>query len=440
MIAKLAIIGRVNVGKSTLFNRLIQRKIAIFEDKPGVTRDRLEGTCSWGGIDFRVVDTGGIIADPVGEIEIAVQKQVRIASEEADIILFLMDGKAGLHPEDKEIAQSLRKVSKKIFVVVNKVDTRICKENFSEFYELGYPEIYSVSAEHGENLGDLLDEIVDYIKQADFTAELVEEKSEYRIALVGRRNVGKSTLINCMSGTERVIATSIPGTTRDPVDIQIRLENKIFTFIDTAGYFKKSKIKEDTDFYSYRRACDSIERSDFVIFLVDSNEKATREDKQMAAFIEEKRKPVIIALNKIDLLNIKDPAARGKKFIENEIPFLSYAPVAAVSALNGTNISHLYKEIDLLVKRFKVFLPHREIYSFLREMFIVQPPPLSHGKPVRLKFAFLTSYCPFSLILGMNHEPPALKKSYESFLKNELRKTYDLEGIPIVIKQSRSKT
>ncbi|MCK5687073.1 ribosome biogenesis GTPase Der [bacterium] len=439
MIAKVAIVGRVNVGKSTLFNRMIGRRIAIFEDKPGVTRDRLEGTCEWSGVEFRVTDTGGIISEPTGEIELAVQSQVRIAAKNSDIIIFLMDGKSGLHHEDHLVAQLLRKTKKKIFIVINKTDSNAGKENMSEFYELGFPDIYAISAEHGENLGDLLDDIIEYIKDSDFASVYVDEKSEYKVALVGRRNVGKSTLINCFSGTERVIVTSIPGTTRDPVDIQIKLDDTLFTFIDTAGFFKKSKIKEDTDFYSYRRACDSILRSDFVLLLMDSNETATREDKQIASFIEKNRKPLIVVLNKIDLLDVKDTRSKGKKYIQQEVPFISYAPVVTISALMGKNIDDLYKEIDLLVQRFSIYIPHREIFAFLREMFVIQPPPLSHGKAVRLKFSFLTSYSPFSLILGMNHDPPALRKSYVSFLKNELRKTYDLEGIPIVVKQTRSK-
>ncbi len=439
MIAKVAIVGRANVGKSTLFNRLIERRIAIFEDKPGVTRDRLEGTCEWSGVEFRVVDTGGIISEPTGEIELAVQSQVRIAAKEADIIIFMLDGKTGLHPEDHQVAQLLRKTKKKIFIVINKTDSNVGKENIIDFYELGFPDLYAISAEHGQNLGDFLDVMIEFIKESNFASEYVDEKSEYKIALVGRRNVGKSTLINCLSGTERVIVTSIPGTTRDPVDIKITIDDTLFTFIDTAGYFKKSKIKENVDFYSYRRACDSIERCDLVLLLMDANESATREDKQIASFIEKKRKPLVVVINKIDLLDVKDTRSKGKKYIQKEVPFISYAPVVTISALKEKNIVDLYKEIDLLVQRFSIIIPHREIFSFLREMFIIQPPPLSHGKAVRLKYSFLTSYCPFSLILGMNHDPPALKKSYVSFLKNELRKTYDLEGIPIVVKQTRSK-
>jgi GTP-binding protein len=441
MEAKVAIIGRVNTGKSTLFNRLIGEQRAIHKNEPGVTRDKLIGKCEWNGYTFDVIDTGGFMPEKeITEIYAEIKEQIQATLQEVDAIIFLLDGKVGLHPGDKELSKLIRAAKKKVFPVVNKIDVKVVASNLGEFWELGFDNFYSISAEHSIDIDELLDDLVSYLKEVvtETEEDLKLETGEkiYRLAIVGRRNAGKSTLFNQLFGKKRVIVSSIPGTTRDPIEEIIQIGEKKFTLIDTAGFFRKRKIKTDIEFYSYIRSYRAIQKADIVLFVMDSTDPITREDKQILSFIEENKKASLFLLNKVDLWDKKASKHDIEEFIKKQMPFV-YAPIIPLSAKTGQNFKLFFRELENLVERFEQTLPQREIIEFLKELFIINPPPLGKRKKiVRFKFARIDKMVPFILTLYLNDAE--LPEHYISYIKNELRKTYNLEGVPIIVKINHS--
>lgn len=428
MEAIVAIVGRPNVGKSTLFNRLIGQRLAIVEDVPGVTRDRLYGETEWTGHRFTLIDTGGIEIEGNSDISIQTKKQAEIAIAEADLILFMTDGKQGLQADDREIADYLRKSKKPVLLVVNKIDNLAMVQNMYDFYELGLGDPLEISAVNGLNIGDLLDEIIASIP-SDLTEQ--EEDDSLKISFIGRPNVGKSSLINSILGEDRVIVSNVPGTTRDAIDTLFEWNEKQYTLIDTAGMRKKSKIYENVERFSVLRALRAVDRSDVVMMVLDAVEGVTEQDQRIAGYAHEKGRGIVLVVNKWDLVEKDSKTAdQMAKKIKDDLIFVTYAPIVFVSALTGQRISRLLEVVDYVSEQQNLRLQTSSINDLLQEAMRMNPPPNTAGRRLKIYYVSQVAVKPPVFVFFVNN-PELAHFSYIRYLENQIRATYGFEGTPI---------
>lgn len=423
-----AIVGRPNVGKSTLFNRIIGQRIAIVEDEPGVTRDRLYQDTDWNGKEFTLVDTGGLDFNEADTIAAKIRAQVNMAIRECDLILFLVDSRQGILPADEETAAILRKADKPVVLVANKTDNFKDESQFMEFFRLGLGEPVPVSAVQGLNIGELLDTVVSALPEpveADSRDEMV------RIAVVGRPNVGKSSLVNAILGEERVIVSDIPGTTRDAIDSPFFVDDNAYILIDTAGIRRKSRIDRSTERYSVNRSFKAVERCDVALMLIDAVEGVTDQDKRIAGFAHDRGKATIIVVNKWDLVEKDDKTSN--RFIEHvrqNFPFLPYAPVIFVSALTGKGIHRVLNLVNYVAEQASMRIPTSDLNELLEDAVLHNPPPAKKGKRLKLFYATQAGVNPPTFLVFTNN-PELVHFSYIRYLENRLRNTYGFEGTPI---------
>ena len=426
-----AIVGRPNVGKSTLFNRLVQRREAIVDSVSGVTRDRHYGKSDWNGKEFSVIDTGGYIVGSDDIFEDEIRKQVQLAIEEADIIVFVVDVEQGITPMDTEVAKLLRKVSKPIFIAVNKVDNAMRENDAVEFYNLGLGDYYTISSINGSGTGDILDAIV-AIMPAPETIDLKKEELP-RFAIVGRPNAGKSSFINALVGEDRNIVTDIAGTTRDSIDTKYNRFGFDFNLVDTAGIRKKSKVKEDLEFYSVMRAVRSIEYSDVVILIVDATRGFESQDQNIFWLAEKNRKGIVILINKWDLVEKETNTMRDYEVkIRHQIAPLTDVPIIFTSVLTK---QRLLKSIETAVEVFdnrKRRISTSKLNDTMLEIVKQKPPPATKGKYVKIKYCMqLPTQTPqFAFFSNL---PQYVKEPYKRYIENQLRDYYNFTGVPITI-------
>jgi len=427
----IAIVGRPNVGKSTLFNRLVQRREAIVDSVSGVTRDRHYGKSDWNGKEFSVIDTGGYIKGSDDIFEEEIRKQVILAIEEADIIVFVVDVEAGITPMDTEVAKLLRKVKKPIFVTVNKVDNAMRDADAVEFYNLGLGGYHTISSINGSGTGDLLDAVAAEMPEPE---PIDLEKEELpRFAVVGRPNAGKSSFINSLIGQDRNIVTNIAGTTRDSIDTKYNRFGFDFNLVDTAGIRKKSKVKEDLEFYSVMRAVRTIEYADVIILIVDATRGFEGQDQNIFWLAEKNKKGVIILINKWDLVEKETNTMRDyEAAVRKEIAPFTDVPIIFISVLNKQRI---FKAIESAVEVFenrKTRIATSKFNETMLEIIKSYPPPAIKGKFVKIKYCMqLPTRTPqFAFFCNL---PQYVKDAYRRFLENKLREIYNFSGVPIII-------
>jgi len=426
----IAIVGRPNVGKSTLFNRIVGGKKAIVANEPGVTRDRNYADVEWEESPFTLIDTGGF--EPVSKDRIFIQmrEQCQLAMDEADVILFLMDGKEGLTPSDKEIANILRQVNKPVFYIVNKIDGPKHEEKVFEFYGLGVETIYSISAEHRYGVDGLMDEAVKVLPR---TTEEKWDRKATKVAVVGRPNVGKSSLVNRLLGYKRVIIDEAPGTTRDAIDTLFERDGKRYILIDTAGIRRKSRISFRLEKFSIVEALRTIDRSDVVLLLLDSEEGVTSQDARIGGFIQEKGKGCILVLNKWDLIE-KDSQTmvEFERKIYSDLKYLSYAPILFISALTGQRVPKILNRVDQVSEQTKKRISTGTLNRSFRQWVERFTPPLYKNRRVKLNYITQVSTAPPTFMISTNI-PEGIHFSYERYLTNQMRETYGFEGVPILL-------
>jgi len=427
-----AIVGRPNVGKSTLFNRLTGHRTAIVEGEPSITRDRLYSEVRWLDKYFIVVDTGGLEPDNDNFIKNQVRYQAETAMEEAELILFVVDGRTGITALDREVAQLLRKTNKKIILVLNKIeDFSAIDEVIWEFYALGFDEPIPISAEHGKNTGDLLDKVVKYLPEV----KEQEKDLAINIAIVGKPNVGKSSFVNYIVGNERVIVSEEPGTTRDAIDTLVEVGNTKFNLIDTAGLRRKSRVKESIEYYSNLRSIRAIERSDGVLMMVDACEGVTEQDKKIAGYAHNNGKAIVLAINKWDLMEKdQDLMNSYREEVYYRLKFLSYAPLTFISSLKGIRIDEslnlLEYAVDQNARRVKTGVLNEVIQESVQ---LREPPSRKGGKRLKVYYASQIGIKPPKIVLSVNN-PALMHFAYKRYLENSIRNAFGFIGTPINIK------
>ncbi len=427
----IAIVGRPNVGKSTLFNRLTESSHAIVKEVSGVTRDRIYGRGEWNGIPFSVIDTGGYVKGSEDIFEGEIRKQVEIAIEEANVILFVVDATTGIVDLDETVANILRKTKKKILVIANKVDNNDRVGMSAEFWSFGLGDVFDLSAANGSGTGEILDEVVKYFDKEDPRGE--EEEGLPRIAVVGKPNVGKSSMINALTGEERNIVTNISGTTRDSIDTRFKSFGFDFMLIDTAGIRKKAKVTEDIEYYSVLRSVRTIENSDICIFMIDATEGIQKQDLTIYYMIEKNHKGVVVLVNKWDLVE-KDTmtAVEYEKKLRNDLAPYNDVPIIFTSALTKQRIHKaLEKAMEVYENRTRK-ISTSELNDVLLPIIDSNPPPSLKGKYVKIKYVQqLPTHAPaFAFFCNL---PQYIPDSYKRFLENRLREMYNFEGVPVRI-------
>lgn len=424
-----AIVGRPNVGKSTLFNRIVRDRTAIVEGKPGVTRDRIFGEAEWLNKHFIIVDTGGIDSED-DVITRQVRKQAMVAVEQAHIIIFVVDGRAGLSGIDEEIALILRRHQKPVVLCVNKVEAQKDVWQYAvDFYGLGLGEPILVSAEHGRNVGDLLDAVVEnFPEDAD-----LEVDDSLKIAIVGRPNVGKSSLVNKLLGEERVIVSDIAGTTRDAIDTKVIYKDQSITLIDTAGLRRRSKVEEELEYYSVVRTLGAVERSDVTVLMIDATEGLTEQDKKIAGFAHEQGRGIILAVNKWDLVPKETNTMRDfETEVRNELQFLSYAPIIFISALTGRRIFNLLDLAQDVNEARNMRISTGRVNEIIQDAMAMNQPPSDKGVRLKIFYGSQVQVNPPVFVLHVNRKD-LMHFSYERYLENRLRQEYGFVGTPIML-------
>lgn len=428
--AIVAIVGRPNVGKSALFNRIAGERIAIVEDMPGITRDRIYADCSWLERPFTLIDTGGILGGPVSEIATATLDQAKMAMEEADVILFVVDARQGLSSEDGEVAQLLRHTDKPVILVANKIDSPKQEAHMYEFYSLGMGDPAPISAEHGRGIGDLLDLVVAQLPEP---TEVPVEDDHIRVAVVGRPNVGKSSLVNAILGRERVIVSDQPGTTRDAIDTDFVRGDTRYTIIDTAGVRRRGRVETSVEYYSVVRALRAVERSDVTLILIDATEGVTQQDARLAGYAHEAGRASVLVVNKWDL--VKKDAHTMAEFdarIRNDLKFLHYAPIMYISALTGQRVGDLLDVVEYVAQQAALRVTTGRLNEALQQAVALREPPHDKGVQLRLYYAVQTAVRPPTIVLFVNR-PDLLHFSYRRYLENCLRDTFGYVGSPLVL-------
>jgi GTP-binding protein len=432
-----AIVGRPNVGKSTLFNRLIGRRLAIVEDIPGTTRDRVYATADWNGRDFTVVDTGGLELSPGTSIEERVQDQARVAMEEADVILFVVDAAAGLAPLDHEVADRLRRADKPTILVINKADNTRREAEGAEFYALGFEPSITISAQHGRNTGDLADLIVEALPpappsgEADEAAASDEELGPPRVAVVGRPNTGKSTFINRVLGHDRMIVSEIPGTTRDPIDTAIEVDGEPMVLVDTAGIRRRGSIEQGIERYSVLRSMKAIDRADVAVVMTDATEGYTAQDAHVVGYVLDAGKGVVLVLNKWDAVE-KDghTADAWLKALRREAPYLAWADIVFASALTGQRVDRILEEAKRVAEERYRRVPTGDLNRVVTDAVRAHPPSHVRNRLPKVLYATQVSAGPPTFVIFVN-DPSLIHFSYRRYLENRIREAYGFLGTPI---------
>ena len=429
-----AVVGRPNVGKSTFVNRIAEADEAIVHEMRGVTRDRSYHKADWNGIEFKLIDTGGIEMGTEDQFQGSIRSQAFEATNEADVIVFIVDGKTGINADDEEVARILRKTSKPVLLAVNKLDTPNKLDELWEFYQLGLGDPFPISATHGHGTGDLLDEVVDHLRKVDCSFEDEEDDEDIiNVAIIGRPNAGKSSLTNRLTNNDRSVVSDVAGTTRDAIDTVVVHDGKKYRIVDTAGLRRKSQIDEDVEYYGFVRAMRAIDRADVALLVIDGSIGLTDQDQRVAGFAAERGCAMIIVLNKWDLVEGPEAKAEVRERIEDRMTFVGYAPVVATCALTGKKVDRIWDAVDKAYAGFSQTISTNKLNSWLSSI-RETGHTVSQGKAVlRMKYVTQTGTCPPHFTVFVNR-PDLVTDNYERFLENRLRKTFDLEGTPIRLK------
>ncbi len=426
-----SIIGRPNVGKSSLFNRMIKKRLAVIDASSGVTRDRNFSQCEWNGRIFYLVDTGGMVPGADDAMERLILEQARIAMDEADLVLFLVDCRTGITDIDERIARLLHRTEKPVLLGANKADNEQLEIETGGFYSLGFDRLFPISAANGRGVGDLLDEIVERMPE-----ELKEPPPEgaVRVAVVGRPNVGKSLFVNCLLGEERHIVSDIPGTTRDSIDSPIVIDGKDYILIDTAGLRRRSKIRESVEYYTTLRTVRAIQRCDVAVILLDANEGLNFQELKIIEEVAEAKRGMVLAVNKWDIFE-KDQHSADiyARQIREAMPTYAYLPIIFVSALKGKRVVKTLKLVEGVYSEFIKRIPTPELNRFLEEAVRRQPPPAVQGKWIKLLYITQPCIAPPDFVIFCNY-PKLIQEPYFRYLTNRLREKFGFEGVPVSIK------
>jgi GTP-binding protein len=430
MLPTVSIVGRPNVGKSTIFNRLVGERQAIVHDQYGVTRDRHYGDSYWNGVDFNIIDTGGYLPDELDTITVGVREQVIIAIEESDVILFVVDAKTGINMLDESVAQILRRQKKPILLVANKADNEGRRLEASEFYSLGFDELYSISAISGTGTGELMDRIIELLPDHE-----PEQKENIPIlAFIGRPNVGKSSLVNALVDDERCIVTDIAGTTRDTINTYLSFNDKEYTLMDTAGLRKRVKVKENIEFYSTVRTEKAIRECDVAVLILDAERGFDAQDKRVLRQAEEYNKGLIIVWNKWDLIDDKDThtVREFEKVVYEAVPQMDYIPILTISATNRKRIHKVLELCDEVIEERKKQISTSELNDFIEKTLYKRPLPMKRGRELKIQYGSQVKANPPVFKFFMN-SPQDLPANYRRYLENQIRETYKFTGVPITM-------
>ena len=429
----IAIVGRPNVGKSTFFNKVAGRKISITENRPGVTRDRITVDCEWRARPFTLIDTGGIELKSEDTMWKEIAAQAKLAVELADVILFFTDGKEGLTSSDYDVAEYLRRSKKPVVLVVNKVDD-YSPDKLFEFYSLGLGEPYAVSSEHSRGIGDVLDQAVEFFPQGESDAD-----DSLKIAVVGKPNAGKSSLVNKILGQERTIVTPLAGTTRDAVDTRFERDGRAYTIIDTAGIRRKRSVEDDVEYYSVLRAFDAVRRADVCVLVVDAGEGLTEQDVKIIGYVHEQGKPSVVVMNKWDTIE-KDTHTieTFEKKLREDLKFMDYFKSVYISAKTGQRVEKVLALAEEAYAHANFRVPTGALNDLLMDAMRVSEPPSYQGRRLKLYYASQVAVCPPLFALMVNDEG-LMHFSYERYLENTIRAAYDFSGTPIRIQARNNK-
>jgi GTP-binding protein len=424
-----AIVGSPNVGKSTLFNRIVGERKAIVDDQAGVTRDRLYGKATWLTKEFTLIDTGGVEIKNAA-FQTQIRAQVEIAIEEADVIVYVTDGRLGVTPDDRVVCKMLFKSGKPVILCVNKIDNYEMMDNVTEFYSLGIGDPIAISTAHGIGIGDLLDKVVENLPEK---AEEEFDEDTIAFSIIGRPNVGKSSLTNAILGQDRVIVSNIEGTTRDSIDTHFTRDEQNYVVIDTAGLKKRGKIYESVDKYAALRALAAIDRSQVVLLVIDANEGITQQDKHVVGYAMDESKAIVIVVNKWDLVeHTQNAMTEFTKKIRSEFKFLDYAPVVYISAKDKSRIQTIFPEIQAAFSAYNYRVGTSVLNDIMMDAQIVNPTPVFNGGRLKIYFASQVAICPPTFVLSVN-DPEYMHFSYQRYLENRLRDSFDFTGTPIKI-------
>lgn len=431
MLPVVSIVGRPNVGKSTIFNRLIGSRQAIVHDEYGVTRDRHYGESFWNGREFNVIDTGGYQPEATDVMIKGIREQVHIAIEESDVILFVVDTVGGITSLDSAVAELLRQQDKPVLLVANKADNKEREMNATEFYELGFEELFPMSALSGRGTGDLLDRVVELLPEE----KEEPESSIPKLAIVGRPNVGKSSYINAMLDDERCIVTDIPGTTRDSINSKLTYNNKEYILIDTAGLRKKAKVEENVEFYSTVRTDRALKECDIAILMLDAMRGFEAQDKRILRNAADYNKGIVIVLNKWDLVPEKDTNIHREfeEYIYDRVPMMSYVPIVSISSINRQRIHKVIDVADLVIKEREKTVNTSDFNDFLKKIFKEKPLPVRRGVALKIKYGTQVKSGPPVFKFFMNH-PQELPPNYRRYIERKIREEYGFMGVPITLR------
>ncbi len=423
-----AVVGSPNVGKSTIFNRIVGNRHAIVDDASGITRDRIYAKASWLTKEFSIIDTGGVEIESV-PFQKQIRAQVEIAIEEADVIVFVVDGKVGVTRDDRIVTKMLYKANKPVILAVNKIDSVEQIDSISEFYTLGLGDPLAVSGAHGIGIGDLLDKIISFLPNAKSN----DYDDSICFSLIGRPNVGKSSLVNAILNQNRVIVSNIEGTTRDAIDTPFKREGKNYRVIDTAGLKKRGKIYEAVDKYSALRALSAIDRSQIVLLVIDAKDGIREQDKHVVGYAIEAKKAIIIVVNKWDAIEKNERTmVEFSKTIKDNFKFLDYAPIVFVSALNKSRINTIFDAIDAVYDAYNMRVATSVLNEIIQDAQIMNPAPYFNGGRIRIFFANQVSSCPPTFVLFVNN-PNFMHFSYNRYIENRLRESFNFNGTPLNI-------
>ncbi len=415
-----SIIGAPNVGKSTLFNKIVGKKISITEDTPGVTRDRINADASWLNKHFLLVDTGGLDFKDTDVFKVNIKEQVNLALDMSDVIIFLTDGVLGVTPTDREISNFLRKSNKKIVLAINKFDSKQTKENYYDFFELGFDNPILISSEQGTGVGDLLDEVIKGFP----SNEEIDDDSDIRVTFIGKPNVGKSLLVNKIIGEERSIVTNMAGTTRDAIDSKFRYKDENYILVDTAGLRKKAKINEAIERYSVIRTLTAIERSNVCVLVIDAKEGVSEQDSKIVGYAHDNNKAIIVAVNKWDLIEKDNTTMKEFEYnIRKRLPFINYAPIVYISALTGQRIVNLLDTILIVNNNYNHRIKTGVLNDILNRAVLSTQAPSDKGKRAKLYYGSQVAVRPPTFLLSVN-DKKLFHFSYVRYLENQIRECF----------------